>query len=67
MAQIHGLPHPFDRSLGMGFIGFNTAAANSPFRTQVMQEFEAKTGLSGEEASLAYGDYAYDTVLTFGE
>lgn len=51
----------------MGFVGFAPAPADSPFRTQILAEYEAVTGLNGVEASLAYADYGYDTVTTFGK
>lgn len=35
-------------------------------RSAVLKEFEDTTGLNGEEASLAYADYGYDAVTTFG-
>lgn len=51
----------------MGYVGFSPAPADSAFRTQIIQEYEAKTGLDGVEASLAYADYGYDAVTTFGK
>jgi len=49
----------------VGFIGSSTAPGDSAFRTQVYEEYTAKTGYDADTASLSYADYGYDAVLTY--